>query len=194
MKKVCMFLVFILCFGMTCWAETGLETTLFTGFEAQELTSEEVELISGGETYVGYTPVIFGCYHTLTVVTDKPISDPTFEVLHVFESGAGSSSSGSSSSWGIGYNVEQHYNKPWMVKADPNKYVLQLVTPAKGMSIKEFDHKVVAVAEAYFDEKPQLYLALHRNCNTTTSTILARAGGYIVPSKALWRLPGWKKW
>ena len=197
MKKLIIFLVIILSFGMFCWAEESLKSDVFTGFEAEELSLEEVELISGGETYVGYTYVALGCYHTLTVVTDKPISDPTFEVLRVFESGAGkagSSSSGSSSSWGIGYNVQQHYYKPSEIKANPSKFELQLVTPAAGMSIKEFDDKVIAVAEAYFNEPPKLYLALNRNCNTTTSTILARAGGYIVPSKSMWRLPGWKKW
>ncbi|QEJ99074.1 hypothetical protein [Treponema phagedenis] len=193
MKKLFMFSVIILSFGMVYGAENILQEDIFTGFDAQELSIDDAEIISGGETYIGYTPIMKHYYHTLTVVTDKPISDPSFTVRAVFESGVNSEGN-SSASWGIGYNVQQHYNKPYMVKKNPGYYELQPVSRPAGMSVKDYDDKVIAVAEAYFKEKPKLYLVLHRNCNTTTSTIIRRSGGYVVPSKAMWRVPGWKKW
>ena len=192
MKKLFMLSVIILSFGMAYGVENILQEDIFTGFDAQELSIDDAKIISGGETYIGYTYVTAGCYHTLTVVTDKPISDPSFIVRDVFESGAGGS--GSFASWGMGYNIRQYYNTPNMVKANPGKYELQLVSRPAGMSVKDYDDKVIAVALAYFNEKPKLYLALNRNCNTTTSTIIRRSGGYVSPSKAMWRLPGWKKW
>lgn len=192
MKKIFIFSVIILSFGMVYGAENILQEDIFTGFDAQELSIDDAEIISGGETYIGYTCVTTGCYHTLTVVTDKPISDPSFIVRDVFESGAGSS--GSFASWGMGYNIRQYYNTPNMVKANPGKYELQPVSRPAGMSVKDYDDKVIAAALAYFNENPKLYLALNRNCNTATSAIIICSGGYVVPLKSMRSIPGWKKW
>lgn len=74
------------------------------------------------------------------MVTDKPISDTSFIVHDVFESGA-------------------------------------------GMSVKDYDDKVIAIARAYFNEKLKLYLALNRNCNTTTSTIVRRSVDMWYPQR-----------
>lgn len=188
-KYVFLLMFFILASSFSVYAEDNLQTE-FKGFEAIELSLEEAAKVNGGETYVGYTYVAFGCWHTFTLITDKPITDSDFKVIEIYESGAENSKTESFfSSLGFGNNVRQHYNSAEDIKADPNSYYLALVGVPNGMSIKDYDNKIIKVAESYFKEKPRKYSIWKNSCNTTTSTIIKRSGGFFKPGK---RVPGWK--
>ena len=192
MKKNVLLLLVLICFGtFVGYSEDTLSHTDFVGFEGVELTFDEAKLITGGETYIGYTHVSAGKYHSLIVITDKAIDKPGFKVKAVYESGPENSFvKSSSSSLGYGNNVKQTYNEPEKVQANPTKYKLQKVEPPKGMSTQDYDKKVDSTAKAYFKEKQKKYSIKKNSCNTTTSTIIKRSGGKIKPKK---RVPGWKK-
>jgi len=206
MKKSTLTLMVLTVFAMSVFGtETNSRKNLFAGFDGVELTSQEASLITGGETYIGFTPILGVANHSLTVVTDKPITDPDFKVLEVFESGpkrlvsgtssSGSSSSGSSwslnsSSFGYGDNVRQKYNKPEAVEKKYKDYDLTLVQPPKGMSTDKYDALVIETAEKYFEEPAKKYSVSDNSCNTTTSIIINKTKGSVTFDK--W-VPGWKK-
>ena len=114
MKKRILTLIVLTVFAVLAFGlETNSKKNLFAGFDGIELTSQEASLITGGETYLGGTKVMGTKYiHSLIVVTDKPIEDPTFQVDAVFESGPEHSFiKSSSSSLGFGNNVLQNYDE-----------------------------------------------------------------------------------
>ena len=169
--------------------ETNSKKNLFAGFDGVELTSQEASLITGGETYVFYAHVAFGQYHTGIAITDKPITDPDFKVLEIVEYGPKNGiSKSSSSSLGFGNNVQQHYNSPEEIKANPKKYNFQQVIPPEGMDISDYDELVKSTGKAFFQEKPKKYVIKKNSCNTSAAIIIHRTNGYVEPSGTR---PGW---
>ena len=191
MKKSTLTLMVLVVFAMSAFGlETNSKKNLFAGFDGIELTSQEASLITGGETYLGGTKVMGTKYiHSLIVVTDKPIEDPTFQVDAVFESGPEHSViKSSSSSLGFGNNVQQHYNSPEEIKANPKKYNFQQVIPPEGMDISDYDELVKSTGKAFFQEKPKKYVIKKNSCNTSAAIIIHRTNGYVEPSGTR---PGW---
>ena len=197
MKKSTLTLMVLVVFAMSAFGlETNSKKNLFAGFDGIELTQQEASLITGGETYLGGTKVMGTKYiHSLIVVTDKPIEDPTFQVDAVFESGPEHSViKSSSSSLGFGNNVQQHYeaerSEKKKVKTNLKKYKPQLVDVPEGKTVAEFDEDVMKAAEGYEAKKPEKYNIRKNSCNTATSEIIKDAGGNVKPKKSV---PGWKK-
>lgn len=193
MKKLLAILISVFFVGFAA-AETIPMQNAFTGFEGKELSLEEANLIAGGETYIGYTHVAAGFYHTLVVITDKPIEDSSFIIDKTFESGAGGI--GSLGSIGIGYNIRRFYNKPDIAqkKYNTGKLILQLVDRPSGLSVKDYDNKVKDIANSYLTSitNNRTRYSINKNsCNTTTSNIIRLSGGYVTPIQ---KVPGWKRW
>ena len=197
MKKSTLTLMVLTVFAMSVFGtETNSKKNLFAGFDGVELTSQEASLITGGETYLGGTKVMGTKYiHSLIVVTDKPIEDPTFQVDAVFESGPEHSViKSSSSSLGFGNNVPQDYeaqrSEKKKVKTNLKKYSPQEVPVPDGKTVAEFDEDVMKAAKNYKAKKPEKYNIHKNSCNTATSEIIKDAGGNVKPKKSV---PGWKK-
>ena len=196
MKKSTLTLMVLTVFAMSVFGtETNSKKNLFAGFDGVELTSQEASLITGGETYIGFTPILGVANHSLIVVTDKPIEDPTFQVDAVFESGPEHGFiKSSSSSLGFGNNVPQDYeaqrSEKKKVKTNLKKYKPQLVDVPEGKTVAEFDEDVMKAAKDYEAKKPEKYKIHKNSCNTATSEIIKDAGGNVKPKKSV---PGWKK-
>jgi len=196
MKKSTLTLMVLVVFAMSAFGlETNSKKNLFAGFDGIELTSQEASLITGGETYIGFTPILGVANHSLIVVTDKPIEDPTFQVDAVFESGPEHGFiKSSSSSLGFGNNVPQDYeaqrSEKKKVKTNLKKYKPQLVDVPEGKTVAEFDEDVMKAAKNYEAKKPEKYNIRKNSCNTATSEIIKDAGGNVKPKKSV---PGWKK-
>ena len=190
MKKSTLTLMVLVVFAMSAFGlETNSKKNLFAGFDGVELTSQEASLITGGETYVFYAHVAFGQYHTGIAITDKPITDPDYKVLEIVEYGPKNGiSKSSSSSLGFGNNVQQHYNSPEEIKANPKKYNFQQVIPPEGMDISDYDELVKSTGKAFFQEKPKKYVIKKNSCNTSAAIIIHRTNGYVEPSGTR---PGW---
>ena len=190
MKKSTLTLMVLTVFAMSVFGtETNSKKNLFAGFDGVELTSQEASLITGGETYVFYAHVAFGQYHTGIAITDKPITDPDYKVLEIVEYGPKNGiSKSSSSSLGFGNNVQQHYNSPEEIKANPKKYNFQQVIPPEGMDISDYDELVKSTGKAFFQEKPKKYVIKKNSCNTSAAIIIPRTNGYVEPSGTR---PGW---
>ena len=196
MKKSTLTLMVLVVFAMSAFGlETNSKKNLFAGFDGIELTSQEASLITGGETYIGFTPILGVANHSLIVVTDKPIEDPTFQVDAVFESGPEHGFiKSSSSSLGFGNNVPQDYeaqrSEKKKVKTNLKKYKPQLVDVPEGKTVAEFDEDVMKAAKDYEAKKPEKYKIHKNSCNTATSSIIKDSGGNVKPKKSV---PGWKK-
>ena len=196
MKKSTLTLMVLTVFAMSVFGtETNSKKNLFAGFDGVELTSQEASLITGGETYIGFTPILGVANHSLIVVTDKPIEDPTFQVDAVFESGPEHGLiKSSSSSLGFGNNVQQDYeaqrSEKKKVKTNLKKYKPQLVDVPEGKTVAEFDEDVMKAAKDYEAKKPEKYKIHKNSCNTATSSIIKDSGGNVKPKKSV---PGWKK-
>ena len=196
MKKSTLTLMVLTVFAMSVFGtETNSKKNLFAGFDGVELTSQEASLITGGETYIGFTPILGVANHSLIVVTDKPIEDPTFQVDAVFESGPEHGLiKSSSSSLGFRNNVQQDYeaqrSEKKKVKTNLKKYKPQLVDVPEGKTVAEFDEDVMKAAKNYEAKKPEKYNIRKNSCNTATSEIIKDAGGNVKPKKSV---PGWKK-
>ena len=197
MKKSTLTLMVLVVFAMSAFGlETNSKKNLFAGFDGIELTSQEASLITGGETYIGFTPILGVANHSLIVVTDKPIEDPTFQVDAVFESGPEHGFiKSSSSSLGFGNNVrhtdyESKRPEGKKVKTNLKKYSPQEVPVPDGKTVAEFDEDVMKAAEGYEAKKPEKYNIRKNSCNTATSEIIKDAGGNVKPKKSV---PGWKK-
>ena len=198
MKKSTLTLMVLVVFAMSAFGlETNSKKNLFAGFDGIELSSQEASLITGGETYLGGTKVMGTKYiHSLIVVTDKPIEDPTFQVDAVFESGPEHSViKSSSSSLGFGNNVrhtdyESKRSEKKKVKTNLKKYSPQEVPVPEGKTVAEFDEDVMKAAKDYEAKKPEKYKIHKNSCNTATSSIIKDSGGNVKPKKSV---PGWKK-
>ena len=196
MKKSTLTLMVLTVFAMSVFGtETNSKKNLFAGFDGVELTSQEASLITGGETYVFYAHVAFGQYHTGIAITDKPITEPGYEVKKVIEYGPKNGiSKSSSSSLGFGNNVPQDYeaqrSEKKKVKTNLKKYSPQEVPVPDGKTVAEFDEDVMKAAEGYEAKKPEKYNIRKNSCNTATSEIIKDAGGNVKPKKSV---PGWKK-
>ena len=197
MKKSTLTLMVLVVFAMSAFGlETNSKKNLFAGFDGVELTSQEASLITGGETYIGFTPILGVANHSLTVVTDKPITDPDFKVLEIVEYGPEHGfSKSSSSSLGFGNNVrhtdyESERPEGKKVKTNLKKYSPQEVPVPDGKTVAEFDEDVMKAAEGYEAKKPEKYNIRKNSCNTATSEIIKDAGGNVKPKKSV---PGWKK-
>ena len=197
MKKSTLTLMVLVVFAMSAFGlETNSKKNLFAGFDGIELTSQEASLITGGETYIGFTPILGVANHSLTVVTDKPITDPDFKVLEIVEYGPEHGfSKSSSSSLGFGNNVrhtdyESERPEGKKVKTNLKKYSPQEVPVPDGKTVAEFDEDVMKAAEGYEAKKPEKYNIRKNSCNTATSEIIKDAGGNVKPKKSV---PGWKK-
>ena len=197
MKKSTLTLMVLTVFAMSAFGlETNSKKNLFAGFDGVELTSQEASLITGGETYVFYAHVAFGQYHTGIAITDKPITEPGYEVKKVIEYGPEHGfSKSSSSSLGFGNNVrhtdyESERPEGKKVKTNLKKYSPQEVPVPDGKTVAEFDEDVMKAAEGYEAKKPEKYNIRKNSCNTATSEIIKDAGGNVKPKKSV---PGWKK-
>lgn len=197
MKKSTLTLMVLTVFAMSVFGtETNSKKNLFAGFDGVELTSQEASLITGGETYVFYAHVAFGQYHTGIAITDKPITEPDFEVKEIIEYGPEHGfSKSSSSSLGFGNNVrhtdyESERPEGKKVKTNLKKYSPQEVPVPDGKTVAEFDEDVMKAAKNYKAKKPEKYKIYKNSCNTATSEIIKDAGGNVKPKKSV---PGWKK-
>ena len=197
MKKSTLTLMVLTVFAMSVFGmETNSKKNLFAGFDGIELTSQEASLITGGETYVFYDHVAFGKYHTGIAITDKPITEPGYEVKEVIEYGPKNGiSKSSSSSLGFGNNVrhtdyESKRSEKKKVKTNLKKYSPQEVPVPEGKTVAEFDEDVMKAAKNYEAKKPEKYKIHKNSCNTATSSIIKDSGGNVKPKKSV---PGWKK-
>ena len=197
MKKRILTLIVLTVFAVLAFGlETNSKKNLFAGFDGIELTSQEASLITGGETYVFYDHVAFGKYHTGIAITDKPITEPGYEVKEVIEYGPKNGiSKSSSSSLGFGNNVrhtdyESKRSEKKKVKTNLKKYSPQEVPVPDGKTVAEFDEDVMKAAKKYKARKSKKYKIKKNSCNTATSTIIKNAGGNVKPKKSV---PGWKK-
>lgn len=197
MKKSTLTLMVLTVFAMSVFGtETNSKKNLFAGFDGIELTSQEASLITGGKTYVFYDHVAFGKYHTGIAITDKPITEPGYEVKEVIEYGPKNGiSKSSSSSLGFGNNVrhtdyESKRSEKKKVKTNLKKYSPQEVSVPDGKTVAEFDEDVMKAAKDYEAKKPEKYKIHKNSCNTATSSIIKDSGGNVKPKKSV---PGWKK-
>lgn len=191
MKKSTLTLMVLMAFAMSVFGtETNSKKNLFAGFDGIELTSQEACLITGGETYVFYDHIAFGQYHTGITITDKPITEPGYEVKEVIEYGPQNGiSKSSSSSLGFGNNVPQDYeaqrSEKKKVKTNLEKYKPQLVDVPEGKTVAEFDEDVMKAAKDYEAKKPEKYKIHKNSCNTATSSIIKDSGGNVKPKKSV---------
>ena len=193
MKKV-IASVLLACFGASILiaevpAAVAASSDPFVGVEGVELTVVEEGDVEGGEVYIGYTSIKIpktsiptGQYHTLTVVSDGPVTNNN--EVKVYESGPNKN----------GYNTRQEYNLPEKIAANPSAYKLQEVSPQPGMSQKAFDALVSSYAKIIQAQEAEKKWApfpssTQSNCNVVTKTIMNSSGASVTPTKST---PGWK--
>jgi hypothetical protein len=192
MKKI-IAIVMLACFGASILiaevpAAVAASADPFAGVEGVELTAVEQRCVEGGEVYVGYTPIKLlgviptGQYHTLTVVSNGPISNNND--VKVYESGP-------DNNWN---NTAQRYNPPEKVTANTSGYNLQKVSPQPGMSQNAFDALVSSYAKTIQAQEAEKKWApfpssTQSNCNVVTKKIMNSSGASVTPTKST---PGWK--
>ena len=188
MKKRILTLIVLTVFAVLAFGlETNSKKNLFAGFDGIELTSQEASLITGGETYVFYDHVAFGKYHTGIAITDKPITEPGYEVKEIIEYGPEHGfSKSSSSSLGFGNNVrhtdyESKRSEKKKVKTNLKKYSPQEVPVPDGKTVAEFDEDVMKAAKKYKARKSKKYKIKKNSCNTATSTIIKMPAAMLSP-------------